>query len=292
MIQARARRADDEWEEPGRGEPISGAVPAARTSAMARSEAKTRGYGDPGADPFAETVASFGTGSSRRRPEWCVDFGLTLATMTTFELWNAVERGDVGPALLVWREGMECWTPVGRLAEFSWAMRSPAPAPVKAETEDLAEDLAHRALATLAADEPVALEQAAADATTGPALRVLRALSVDEDEPVTQRSAQLAASGWRAWRRLPRAAWVALGSAVALGAIAWALAAVDDTPAAPELASAEVSEVGAETARMTARPIETATMMMTPTMPAPPAARPAREEPRALHDERGQRRRR
>lgn len=70
----------------------------------------------PASDPFTALNAG--------RPDWCVDLGESLATMTTFELWSAIERSDVAPWMRVWREGMECWTPVQELAELRWAVAS------------------------------------------------------------------------------------------------------------------------------------------------------------------------
>src|SRR6185437_13308848 len=68
--------------------------------------------------------ASFGS----THPDWCVDVGNGLVSMTTFELWEALERAQVLAWMRVWREGMECWTPVGEIAEFSWAIAgTPAP---------------------------------------------------------------------------------------------------------------------------------------------------------------------
>lgn len=75
------------------------------------------------ADPFAVTIAA-PADLVGGRPEWCVDTGDRLLTMTTFELWNAIDRGEVPPWMRVWREGMECWTPVGELSEFAWALAS------------------------------------------------------------------------------------------------------------------------------------------------------------------------
>ncbi|MEJ7732351.1 MAG: GYF domain-containing protein [Polyangiaceae bacterium] len=42
--------------------------------------------------------------------------------MSTFELRLAVASGDVGAAVRVWREGMECWTPVEELPELGHAV--------------------------------------------------------------------------------------------------------------------------------------------------------------------------
>jgi hypothetical protein len=44
-----------------------------------------------------------------------------MLAMTTFELWEALERGHVVASMRVWREGMECWTPIGEVGEFAWS---------------------------------------------------------------------------------------------------------------------------------------------------------------------------
>lgn len=58
------------------------------------------------------------------RTEWCVDLGSVLSTMDTFELWAAIDRGDVSASMRVWREGMECWTPVGQVSELALALNT------------------------------------------------------------------------------------------------------------------------------------------------------------------------
>lgn len=58
------------------------------------------------------------------RTEWCVDLGSILSTMDTFELWAAIDRGDVSASMRVWREGMECWTPVGQVSELALALNT------------------------------------------------------------------------------------------------------------------------------------------------------------------------
>jgi hypothetical protein len=104
------------------------AVPVSSTR-RARSSAETlRGV----ADPFADTEGAPPGAAGVR--DWCVDRGDALVTMSTFELWGALERADVAPWMRVWREGMECWTPAGELMELSWASAgTPQPA-VESET--------------------------------------------------------------------------------------------------------------------------------------------------------------
>ena len=93
-----------------------------------RSEAATQPY----ADPFADTLASPASFASAR-PDWCVDTGTMLLTMSTFDLWEALERGQVLAWMRVWREGMECWTPVGEIPDFAWAIACTPRPPVEPE---------------------------------------------------------------------------------------------------------------------------------------------------------------
>lgn len=147
-----------------------------------RSHAATQ----PCTDPYADTLAA-PSSLSEGRPQWCVDTGGGLDTMTTFELWEALERGQVLAWMRVWREGMECWTPVGEIAEFAWA------------------------IASIPEIHPEALPEPElpADAHTGP-------LSTPTltPEPPPPESAIRPVIG-----PLPGARWIALGSAVALAAV-------------------------------------------------------------------------
>ncbi len=98
-------------------------APSEPPPSSARCEAATR----PCADPFADTMAP-PTSLRGNERDWCVDVGPELLTMTTFELWESLERGQVLAWMRVWRDGMECWTPVGEIAEFAWATAvTPAP---------------------------------------------------------------------------------------------------------------------------------------------------------------------
>jgi hypothetical protein len=55
---------------------------------------------------------------------WCVDRGATLEPMNDSELLDAIESGEVTEEMLVWRDGMECWTPVEQLPELAPALSS------------------------------------------------------------------------------------------------------------------------------------------------------------------------
>lgn len=112
--------------------------------------------------------------------EWCVDLGAMMVTRTTFELWAAIERGEVRGRMLVWREGMECWTPVEHVGELVCALeRAPSVLPE-------------------ATPEP-------AEATTNPELR-----RPAVDPPRASSRRRVPVRGGK---------WIALGSAVAASAI-------------------------------------------------------------------------
>jgi len=211
-----------------------------------------------GVDRFAATIAALEDRLDEHLApppfEWCVDLGATLITRTTFDLWAAIEQGEIGGSMLVWREGMECWTPVERVGELACALEA----------------------------APVAFEQSPepAEATTNPEVR----RPVIEPEPPRISSR----------RRLPaRAAnagggkWVALGSAVAASAIAAAMLTtfLAAPPAAESTRPREV--VAALVAQGAARSQELseAAVIDPPTVAAPPP-------PKARHGESGQRRRR
>jgi GYF domain 2 len=176
-------------------------APSEPPPSSGRSEASTR----PCADPFADTMASPASFASDH-PHWCVDVGEALLSMTTFELWEGLERGQVTAWMRVWREGMECWTPVGEIAEFTWAIagtpdptRPPEPAP---EPEPPAEARTDPPHAPTALVEP-------------PPVSTIR--------PVTP----------LAHHDLGGARWIALGSAVAVAAVVAAIFAHSDPPQAP-----------------------------------------------------------
>lgn len=89
---------------------------------------------DPYADPFADTLTAE-EGPRSERPAWCVDAGNEVLTMSTFELWAAIDSGEVAPAMRVWCEGMECWTPASDLPEFTDVIAKTVPSPPVAPTD-------------------------------------------------------------------------------------------------------------------------------------------------------------
>jgi hypothetical protein len=157
-----------------------------------RSEAETQAY-----EKIHETTPP-PSGFSSMIPDWCVDAGCEMLALTTFELWEALERGKVLASMRVWREGLECWTPVGEIAEFSWAAASTPEPPT---------------------DTPIP----AGDDTPSEAVR-------DVATPPPE-------SGLRPSLNLEGARWVALGSAVAIVAVVTAMC-VQWASAAPRVASA------------------------------------------------------
>ncbi len=166
-----------------------------------RSEVITQPY----ADAYADTMAS-PTAPVADDPSWCVDTGGLMHTMTTFELWEALERGDVLAWMRVWREGMECWTPVGEIPELACAIAG-TPAPPL---------------------EPEALPDA--EAPTGPLHTPSPSLADSGTPPPASAIRPITAP---ARLRLHGARWLALGSAVAIAAVISALFVHQHAPAPP-----------------------------------------------------------
>lgn len=208
----------------------------------------------------------------RHQLSWCVDFGDEMRTMSTFDLWTAIERGEVSADLRVWREGMECWMPVARVPSLAVALVSLAPLTTPSPTP--------------------------AAATTGPAPEVrerpvgrpVPAPQLDAAPPPPQRRP---ARSWATTFLSPGTLWMALGSGVAAGAITAALMMSSrpaplpaPAPHAPVLlaAPAEPPPVDPYLASLGALPPP---VTETPAV-EPPAAAP--EAPRARHDELGQHR--
>lgn len=236
-------------------------IPAS-ASRRRRSSADTM----PASDPFSALQAA--------RPDWCVDLGPRLSSMTTFELWEAIEHGDVAPRMRVWREGLECWTAVGDLPELQWAVAS-APAPVGAEVAAPAAARAANDGAAPAALEAARPEPALEALTPQPALTP----APEASAPVTRRPLSEAparavsrqrsrgslaepldeatptptttmAPPLRQPRRGGR--WVFAGSAVASVAIAFALLGTATPPASPAPeppAAARAARLGAASVR-------------------------------------------
>ncbi len=57
------------------------------------------------------------------RLTWSVDLGEELRAMSTFELWYALNTGDLPPEIRVWRLGREAWTAAREVPELSCALR-------------------------------------------------------------------------------------------------------------------------------------------------------------------------
>lgn len=263
----------------------------------------TMSYSDPGADPFAAVVGSH---KGRAKPEWCVDFGVVLEAMTTFELWNAIERGDVTVRARVWREGLECWTPVDRLPELSLAVaRSPSPSEVRLsgpraeapslraerislppESSPRSQDLPTLPAAPKALASDPRVEQAARVEQSAQSARRARVEPRDSVSPAARRWGSFRARGGH---------WIALGASV--GALSTAIALARTSPAEPpgramDAQSAVMLE-GVEHERGRGVDVEDEAQRSAEAWDTPAAAgAAARHRPtaRARHDERGQRR--
>ena len=210
-----------------------------------------------GVDRFAETLPFVDDLLSAPPFEWCVDLGATLITKTTFDLWTAIEQGKIGGNMLVWREGMECWTPVDRVGELSCAL-----------------ELAPPAALLLAEQSPEP-----AEATTNPEVR-RPAIEPDPSRISSRRKIPLRAAHAGGGK------WIALGSAVAASAIA--AAALTTLLARPPSAP---SPMGAREPT-TAPAMQGAVMALEPTTSTDTVTVAAPLPPRARHAESGQRRRR
>lgn len=121
-----------------------------------RPMAETQAYSGPissqafPSEPFAPE------GLLEERTDWCVDLGSVLASMDTFELWEAIDRGHVHAEMRVWREGMECWTPIGQVSELTLALlsassRTPEPVSFDADSVDSVDSAASAPPLTLMA---------------------------------------------------------------------------------------------------------------------------------------------
>jgi hypothetical protein len=224
-----------------------------------RSEADTM----PASDPFARVAAG--------RPEWCVDVGDALLTMTTFELWTALERSDVEPWMRVWREGMECWTAAGELPELALAIATtprPAPAPrpvVSAATREPAPPAPARAPERPANDAPARAARAVLREPSWASLPEITPAPVTVRSPPDPRGTR----------------WVALGSAIAVAALGVALGGSGLPSSPPEHAAH-----AAAGAPLAIEPAPAETASAAPPVPSPPPV----ERPPVRRDERGQRR--
>jgi hypothetical protein len=280
--------------------------------------------------PMAETQGCSGPISSLADPnqtlcpnemreeqhtDWCVDFGSVLVSMDTFELWAALDRGDVRSEMRVWREGMECWTPIGRVPELALALSSASSRTPEPVAFDAAWD------GPLSSKVPITL--------LPPDLRDFEPpFTPPRDEPRPRLETLVSGPQQSGWERISekilppptrkRASahfWVALGSAVAATAITAAvisaeppradLSSSDFTAAtaapasAPSIAAVELTPAPTPTTAAAAAPSEpepTAAAVAPPPRPAPVQASvlranaPRAIQPRPRHDERGQHR--
>jgi len=92
-------------------------------------------------------------GGAEPPADWCIDLGERLITLSTFDAWSAIARGEVRGLTLAWREGLECWTAVEELPELACAL-SAEPTPEPVATDITAPD----SLAAFELAEPTALE--------------------------------------------------------------------------------------------------------------------------------------
>jgi hypothetical protein len=197
------------------------------------------------------------------RPEWCVDTGADLRPMSTFDLWSAIERADVAPWMRVWREGLECWTPVQDLPELHWATHAGALASL--------DDSPYAAAAPeLLPPERTPANEAREEARPG---RTLPGLAAPEPRDSIATPAPTVAAPAPVAEATRAARWLAAGSTVAALSIGAALLHLAGplSLAAPAVAPAAAA----------------------PALAAPPAAEPTEPteiRPPAHREERGQRR--
>lgn len=213
-----------------------------------------------GVDRFAATLPVVEDFPSAPPFEWCVDLGAALITRTTFDLWAAIEQGEIGGNMLVWREGMECWTPVDRVGELACALE----------------------LAPTASMAPPEQSEEPAEATTNPEVRT---------PPNTALPPRISSRRQVPVRRAGAGGgkWIALGSAVAASAIATAL--LTTFLAHPPVASPSgAREPAAAAAAMAQGAAMSREMPEATSIDPTPVAAPS--PPKSRHAESGQRRRR
>jgi hypothetical protein len=245
--------------------PASGVRESLRTIPVPDGRSAAATVPGAGVDRFAATIAALEEHLDEHLApppfEWCVDLGVTLITKTTFDLWAAIEQGEIGGSMKVWREGMECWTPVDRVGELSCALEAAAPLSF-IETSP----------------EP-------AEATTNPEVRRPPIeIEVEADLPriSSRRHVPVRAANGGGGK------WVALGSAVAASAIAAAMLTtfLAQPPAAESARAHEAVLTTAVQGAAPARELPEAAMSLDP------ATVTAAPPPKPNHRESGQRRRR
>jgi hypothetical protein len=233
--------------------------------------------------------------SPRRRDAWCVDLGCEMRAMSTFEVWTALASGTFGPEVRVWKEGMECWSPVETIPELVCALDATAellpPPAARAQPAPPLPPLTLPSLmppvsmrpeaglpdATLPAStrpEPPGLEPDVAEAVTGPMARPYPALDRGEAPASGSRARpplRLRAGSALAGRR--GMTWIAGGSAVAAVSMALAMLLSPAPPFSAPASGAQEPSAPRETEE-----------------PAADAPQTGRSDARRCHDESGQRR--
>jgi hypothetical protein len=265
-----------------------------------RATAETQEYSQP--VPPVEPGTSPGALADNERTDWCVDFGAVLTTMDTFELWAAIDRGDVNSAMRVWREGMECWTPIKQLPELAVALTtasSRTPEPITLQMPPKAPAFPILLPAPMPAPQ--------LDEVRPPMNTLISGPRTSGWERLSQRILPAPSRG-----RARTQAWVALGSAMAATAITAALISTASprasiSPDARAASAAAPIEALVEPAAITtaspalpepavtaaAAVVVEAPLLLPPTVGDEPAANeraPGASEPRPHHDDRGQHR--
>lgn len=84
----------------------------------------------PRGSDCTDALSSFGEDTSHELAEqrftWAVDAGAELRAMTTFDLWYALNCGDLEADVRVWRLGREAWSQACDVPELACALRAPS----------------------------------------------------------------------------------------------------------------------------------------------------------------------
>jgi hypothetical protein len=276
QIEDRASAGDSEASPP-----MSGVRENERTLHVVDGRCAAATVPGAGVDRFAATFPVVDEPLPAYSPEWCVDLGANLVTKSTFALWTAIERGEVGGNMLVWREGMECWTPINRVGELAYAIEPVRPTVPEPSPEE-----------NLEASPDASLEASpeATEATTNPELR-RRPPVADPPRISSRRQVPFRTGGG--------GKWIALGSAVAVSAISAAALTTFLTPPPAAESSGSRGRPAAPVIHVMERAAlsrdEPEPSVIAPPAIAPPAIAPvtaASLPAKARHEDRGQHRRR
>lgn len=84
----------------------------------------------PRGSDCTDALESFGEEATQdlveQRFTWAVDIGAELRAMTTFDLWYALNCGDLEAHVRVWRLGREAWSQACDVPELACALRAPS----------------------------------------------------------------------------------------------------------------------------------------------------------------------